>query len=218
MNDAGSYIAEELTSGLHLPDQTITSTDQQQIISVDPITSPSPPLLREKKVILTQSSITTKICDTVASSSTSTSSMLSAVVENNPISEVASSVEIAASPVAKRKRISLDNQETISVGPSTVCTGTTATTCQSQMSKESDGESYFQELAHDYECIARKNEAALLNSLPHLKTYLETAVNQYHLEYNTSLLFSREDEIYNAQKQYEDEFDIIKTFITIKYP
>ena len=169
-----------------MPDLTISSTDQQQIISVDPVTSPSPPLLREKKVILTQSSTTSKICDTVAfSSSTSTSSMLSAVVENYPISEVASSVEIAASPIAKRKRISLDNQETISVCPSTICTDTTATTCQSQMSNESDGESYFQELAHDYECIARKNEAALLNSLPHLKTYLETAVNQYHLEYNT---------------------------------
>ena len=85
-------------------------------------------------------------------------------------------------------------------------------------SPEPASTSYISELNHDYQYLSRVNDDAKINSIPGLKEYLATNVKDEHLYYKRSLVFDREEEIYNAMEQFEDEFFAISVFLRRKFP
>ena len=71
-------------------------------------------------------------------------------------------------------------------------------------SPEPASTSYISELNHDYQYLSWVNDDAKINSIPDLIEYLATNVKDEQLYYKRSLVFDREDEIYNAMEQFGD--------------
>ena len=153
----------------------------------------------------------TKICTLSAAGplGSCTASPVSATVLVAPPSRVISPAKISPhKSTVTSSVISLP----LTVSPLLMSTSHTTTTSKCNVS------SYLTELEKDYSYLSKQKDGEMINLVPDLKKYLETDVHEEFLNYGKSLMFERENEIFDAMDQYGDEFSAIQVFLQRRFP